>query len=147
MTRMGLRGRHVRRAQTADAISSAAVADVPVVARICLPLELVLEVRILSGVWLVLALECAGGWSFVLTRTAAPMRWVVIGLAKPVSYRSHNDVDLSHGGSPTPNRVPLGPLIRSLPHTLKEGSSSRACNAKEESPTDSVHGSHTYVKY
>lgn len=122
MTRVGLRGRHARRAQTADAISSAAVADVPVVARICLPLELVLEVRILSGVWLVLALECAGGWSFVLTRTAAPMRWVVIGLAKPVSYRSHNDVDLSHGGSPTPNRVPLGPLIRSLPHTLKEGS-------------------------
>ena len=57
MTLVGLRGRYARRAQTANAIRSAAVADVPVVAHIRLSLDILSDEWILVGVWLVLALE------------------------------------------------------------------------------------------
>ena len=114
MTLVGLRGRYARRAQPANAIRSAAVADVPVVAHIRLSLDILSDEWILVGVWLVLALGCAGGSSFELTRTTAPMRWVVEGWPWPVSYRTHIAVDLCNGGPRPPTECLSGSLVRSL---------------------------------
>ena len=77
------------------------------------------HLRYMLSVWLVLALGCAGGSSFELTRATAPMRWVVEGWPWPVSYGTHIAVDLCNGGPRPPTKCLSGSLVRSLPHTLK----------------------------
>ena len=79
--------------------------------RVSLSLDILSGVWILADVWLVLALVCAGGSSFEMTRTTAPMRWVVEGWPLPVSYGTHIAVDLCNGGPRPPTKCLSGSLV------------------------------------
>ena len=54
-----------------------------------------------------------------LVRGQGPLLWVVEGWPWPVSYGAHTAIDHCHGGPRPPTECLSGPLVRTLPRTLK----------------------------